>query len=615
MFNKHLRKYYKKYAIFLIIGVLTLVAVDYVALFIPEFLGKIVGLFAEAGNSGSFDTIYNGRPIVDQVLEIVKFTILLAAAMMVGRIVWRLVIFHASKGIEAGLRHDMFEKAERLPVEYYHNNTVGTVMSWFTNDVETIEEFFGWGTVMIVDAFFLSVLVVYKMLSYNVPMSILIFIPLLLIVVWGALVEKIISIRWENRQKAYDKLYDFSQESFTGIRVIKAFVKEVQEVHAFSKVAKKNQDANVKFVTFDAFFEMMIEIIITGILVMVLWVGGYFVYLTSTGGTPKLFGMEFTFTVQDSATMIGYFDLIIWPMIALGQIISMSSRCKTSMRRIARFLDTPEEIFDKENTIEVPEVKGEITFKNFTFTYPGEDKKPYLKNINLTIKAGETVGIIGKIGSGKTTLANSLLRIYNVDDGEVFIDGHDIMDIKLDSLRSAIAYVPQDNYLFSDTIKRNIAFSDVNLDDESVKEAAQFACVDEDIEGFKDKYETVSGERGVTLSGGQKQRISIARAFIKNSPILIFDDSVSAVDTKTEEVILKNIKEKRAGKTTLVVSSRVSTVIGLDKIIVLNDGELEGFDTPENLFNTSPTYKRMVLLQQLEQEKVSREEELSYGNN
>ena len=182
------------------------------------------------------------------------------------------------------------------------------------------------------------------------------------------------------------------------------------------------------------------------------------------------------------------------------------------------------------------------------------------------------------------------------------------MDIKLDSLRSAIAYVPQDNFLFSDTIKRNIAFSDVDMSDEEVKKAAQFACVDEDVEGFEKKYETVSGERGVTLSGGQKQRISIARAFVKNSPILIFDDSVSAVDTKTEESILKNIKEQRKGKTTLVVSSRVSTVIGLDKIIVLSNGELEGFDTPENLFKASPTYKRMVLLQQLEQEKINREE-------
>ena len=607
MFNRHLGKYYKKYAIFLIIGVLTLVAIDYVQLYVPEFLGKIVGLFAEAGTSGSFQTVINGRPIADQVIEIVKYTVILAAAMMIGRAVWRLVIFHASKGIEAGLRHDMFLKAEKLSVEYYHNNTVGTVMSWFTNDVETIEEFFGWGTVMIVDAFFLSILVIYRMLSYNVPMSLLIFIPLFLIVIWGALVEKFMSLRWEKRQEAYDRLYDFSQESFTGIRVIKAFVKEVKELHAFSKVAKDNQDANVKFIKFYALFDIVIEVIITLIVVLVLWLGGYFVYLTSTGGMPKLFGIEFTFTTENLATMLGYFDLIIWPMIALGQIISMYSRSKTSMKRIARFLDAPEDIFDKEGAIVVDDVKGEITFKNFTFTYPGENKRAWLQNINLTIKAGETIGIVGKIGSGKTTLANSLLRIYNVDEGEIFIDGHDIMDIKLDSLRKAIAYVPQDNFLFSDTIKRNIAFSDIEMSDESVKKAAQFACVDEDIEGFENKYETISGERGVTLSGGQKQRISIARAFIKDSPILIFDDSVSAVDTKTEESILKNIKELRKGKTTLVVSSRVSTVIGLDKIIVLDNGMLEGFDTPERLFNTSPTYKRMVLLQQLEQEKVSRE--------
>ncbi len=613
MFNKYLRKYYKKYAIFLILGVLTLVAIDYAQLYLPEFLGKIVGLFTDAEKSGSFDTIIDGRSIIDQVLEIVKYTILLAVAMMLGRILWRLLIFHSSKGIEAGLRHDMFLKAEKLPVEYYHTNTVGTVMSWFTNDVETIEEFFGWGTVMIVDAFFLSVLVVYRMLSYNVPMSLLMFIPLILIVVWGALVEKFFSIRWENRQKAYDKLYDFSQETFTGVRVIKAFVKEQQELRAFAKVAKKNQDANVKFVVFNAFFDLIIEIIIAMVVVLVLWLGGYYVYLYATGGMPKLFGIEFTFSAADLATMLGYFDLIIWPMIALGQIISMYSRCKTSMKRIAHFLDAPEDIFDKADALEIDDVKGEITFKNFTFTYPGENKKPWLKNINLTIKAGETIGIIGKIGSGKTTLANSLLRIYNVDENEVFIDGVDIMNIKLDSLRSAIAYVPQDNFLFSDTIKRNIAFGDINLDDETVKQAAKFACVDEDIEGFKDKYETVTGERGVTLSGGQKQRISIARAFIKNSPILIFDDSVSAVDTKTEEIILRNIKEQRKGKTTLVVSSRVSTVIGLDKIIVLNNGELEGFDTPHNLFNTSPTYKRMVLLQQLEEEKVNREEGLSDG--
>ena len=601
--NKYLKKYFKKYAFFIIIGVLSLVAVDYIQLFIPEFLGKITGIFTDAGNNGGFT-----KEMTKEILSIVVYTILVALGMMVGRIVWRLAIFHTSKHIEAGLREQMFDKAEKLSVEYYHTNTVGTVMSWFTNDVETIEEFFGWGTVMIVDGFFLSVLVIVRMVTYNVAMSILIFIPLFLIVIWGAIVEKFMSIKWENRQKAYDELYDFAQESFTGIRVIKAFVKENQQLHAFAKVAQKNKDTNINFIKIANIFDIIIELIIALVMVMIIWVGSYYVYLTNTGGTPSLFGISFSFEAKDMVTMLGYFDMIIWPMIALGQIITSYSRSKTSMRRITRFLDAPEDIFDEADAVDFDNIQGNISFKDFSFTYPGEGKKPWLKHINLEIKAGETIGIIGKIGCGKTTLANSLLRIYNVDKGQVFIDGKDIMSIKLDSLRKGIAYVPQDNFLFSDTIQRNIAFGNVDMTLDEVREAAKFACIDEDIMSFPNKYETVTGERGVTLSGGQKQRISIARAFVMNSPILIFDDSVSAVDIKTEESILENIKEKRKGKTTLVVSSRVSTVIKLDKIIVLNEGEIEAFDTPDHLYNISPTFKRMVLLQQLEAEKAERKE-------
>ena len=601
--NKYLRKYFKKYLLFLIIGVIALVGVDYIQLFIPEFLGKITGIFTEAGNNGGFS-----EEMSKEILLITLYTVLVALGMMAGRMIWRLSIFHMSKHIEAGLREEMFDKAERLDVEYYHINTVGTIMSWFTNDVETIEEFFGFGIVMIVDGSFLSILVIYKMLSYNIPMSLLIFIPLLLIIVWGAIVEKFMSIKWENRQKAYDHLYDFAQESFTGIRVIKAFVKENQQLHAFAKVAKENQDTNINFIKISNFFDVVIELIIASVMVMIIWVGSYFVYLTANGETPNLFGMSFKFEAKDMVTMLGYFDMIIWPMIALGQIITSYSRSKTSMRRITRFLDAPEVIFDEAGAKEVDEIKGNISFKDFSFTYPGEGKKPWLKHINLDIKAGETIGIIGKIGCGKTTLANSLLRIYNVNKGQVFIDDNDIMDIKLESLRKGVSYVPQDNFLFSDSIARNIAFGNVDLNEAQIREAAKFACIDEDIMAFPNKYETVTGERGVTLSGGQKQRISIARAFIMNSPILIFDDSVSAVDIKTEESILNNIKELRAGKTTLVVSSRVSTVINLDKIIVLNEGEIEAYDTPTNLYKISPTFKRMVLLQQLEAEKVERKE-------
>ena len=607
--NRYLRKYFKKYFFFILIGVLALVGVDYIQLYIPEFLGKITGIFTEAGNVGGFTA-----DMRKEVLRIVMYTVLVALGMMVGRVLWRICIFHTSKHIEAGLRKEMFDKAEKLDVEYFHENTVGTVMSWFTNDVETIEEFFGFGTVMIVDGGFLSVLVIYRMLTYNIPMSLLIFIPLLLIIVWGAVVEKFMSIKWENRQKAFDHLYDFAQESFTGIRVIKAFVKENQQLHAFAKVAKENQDANITFIKIANFFDIIIELIIALVFVMIIWVGSYFVYINANGTTPILFGISFTFEAKDLVTMLGYFDMIIWPMIALGQIITSYSRSKTSMRRITRFLDAPEVIKDAEDAIIKDDVKGNILFKDFTFTYPGEGKKPWLKHINLEIKQGETIGIIGKIGCGKTTLANSLLRIYNVDNDQVLIDGVDIMKYKLESLRKAVAYVPQDNFLFSDTVQRNIAFGNVDMSLDEVRDAAKFACIDEDIMSFPEKYETVTGERGVTLSGGQKQRISIARAYVMDSPILIFDDSVSAVDIKTEESILNNIKEKRKGKTTLVVSSRVSTVINLDKIIVLNEGEIEAFDTPENLHKISPTFQRMFLLQQLETEQVSRKENPHGGN-
>lgn len=603
--NKYLRKYYLHYAFFLLLGVAVLIAVDYIQLFIPQFLGSITKNFRLAAETGFTDQMKK------DITEICFYTFLVALGMMGGRMAWRYTIFHASKGIEAGLRHDMFLKAEKLPIEYYHANSVGTVMSWFTADIETIEEFIGWGTVMMVDAFFLSILTTVKMVRFNLAMSLVLVFPLILIVIWGALVEKVMASRWEQRQKANDELYDYSRESITGIRVIKAFVKERQELKSFAKVAKKNQDVNLKFVIVSNFFDVVIEVLLAGMSVLVLWLGCYFVYLTAHGGTPSLFGITFKFQIEDMVTFLGYMDTIIWPMIALGQIVSSYSRSKTSMKRITRFLDAPEIIVDSADAKEVKDVKGEIVIKDLTFVYPG-CKKPNLKNVSLIINPGEKIGIVGKIGSGKTTLMYALVRFYNVEKGKIFIDGIDIMDYKLESLRHAISYAPQDNFLFSDTIQRNIAFGDVDVSMEEVKEAARFACIDEDISSFGKSYQTVSGERGVTLSGGQKQRIAIARAYLNHAPILILDDSVSAVDVKTEETILENIHRAREGLTTLVVSSRVSTVKDLDKIIVLNDGEVEAFDTPDRLLDISPTYKRMYLLQQLEEEKPVRKEDLSY---
>lgn len=589
LFGKYINKYYAKYCWLFLIGLVGLVAVDVFQLFIPEYLGKLVDMFG----GGTIDT--------GALKEIILDVMVVALVMFVGRIMWRLSIFNASQRIEADLRHNMFLKSERLSQRYYHENKVGTIMAWFTTDLETIEEFFGWGSVMLVDAMFLSVLALYKMFSLDWVLSCILLIPLALIIVWGMLVEKFMALKWEQRQTEFDKLYDFSQESFTGIRVIKAFVKETQQLHAFAKIAKRNKDANIELVKVSVVFDAIISVIISAIMALILGLGGYFVYKYVTGSPVSIFGHTIDMTAGRLITFVGYFDTLVWPMIALGQVVTMRSRSKASLKRITNFLDQEEEIRNPQNAVVLDDVKGEIKFDGFSFAYPNSDSN-VLKNVSVEIKAGENVGIVGKIGSGKTTLVNTLLHLYNVEKGKVFIDGHDIMDCDIDSLRKAIGYVPQDNFLFSDKVKNNIAFSCENLDMDKVYDAAKFADVHSNIEDFTEGYETVSGERGVTLSGGQKQRISIARAYIKDAPIMILDDSVSAVDVKTEETILENIQKQRKGKTTLVIASRVSTVSHLDKILVLDKGEVEAFDTPQRLEKISPTYKKMVYLQKLERE-------------
>ena len=589
LFSKYLNKYYLKYFIFYALGILALLAVDYVQLYVPEFLGELV------------ETVSGGNANVDMIADTIKSIVIIAVVICLGRVTWRLTIFRASSNIESDLRHEMFNKAERLSQSYYHNNKVGSIMAWFTNDLENIEEFLGWGCVMMIDALFLGVSVSYKMFKLDWAMTLLAFVPVLLIVLWGALVEKFMAQRWEHRQKCFDEMYDFAQENFSGIRVIKAFVKETQELHAFAKVAKKNEEANISFVKLSVIFDVLIELIIGVIVALIIGFGSYFVYCVSKGNPCVIFNHEINITAGKLVTFIGYFDALIWPLIAMGQIVSMRSRSKTSLKRIEAFLDEKEDIVNPENAIVLDNVQGEIRYNHFTFAYPDSEVK-YLNDITLTIKPGELVGVVGKVGSGKTTLVNALFRLYNIDKGSIFIDGNDIMDVNVASLRDSISYAPQDNFLFSDKIANNINFSNKKVSRDVTKSAAAFADVDGNIMEFKDGYDTVVGERGTTLSGGQKQRISIARAYIKNAPIMVMDDSVSAVDTKTEEVILNNIHERRKGKTTILIASRVSTVAKCDKIIVLNDGNLEAFDTPERLLEISPTYQKMVYLQKLENE-------------
>lgn len=593
LFGKYVNKYYLKYAILFILGIAALIAVDWIQTYIPEFLGKVIKVLNE----------YDDKDLMMQeIAKLGLYTIAVAGGMFLGRFIWRITLFNASFRIEAEMRHEMFLKAEALPRQYYHDTKVGSIMSWFTNDLETISEYFSWGTIMMVDAIFLGVITTIKMVTrIDLWMTLICFAPLLLIIIWGFLAEKFFMKKWEERQNAYDKVYDFAQENFTGIRVIKAFVKETKEIHAFAKVARKSADTNVSFARLSVVFDVFIEVIISLLFALVLGVGGWFVWSYTHNDAIILFNHTIDLTPDKLIEFVGYIDILIWPMIALGQIVPMYSRSKASLKRVSVFLDAEIKVKSPKDGVKLEKARGEIEFKNFSFHYPTYDYAS-LHNISLTIHPGETVGIVGKIGCGKTTLVNVLLMMYNVEPGTLFVDGHDIMSLDIDALRNQIAYVPQDNFLFSDTIQNNINFGLENGDEEIARKGAIFAGVDEDINGFKDGYQTVSGERGVTLSGGQKQRISIARAYVKDAPILILDDSVSAVDTKTEETILHNIMNERRDRTTLVVASRVSTVSHLDKIIVLNEGELEAFDTPANLLKTSPTYIKMVKLQELQKE-------------
>lgn len=585
-----MKKYYKRYLILFIIGVIANVVVDYVQLFIPEFLGDMVDIVS-----------LNTNVIFDDIKKIVYSLIIVAFTLFIGRIIMRFTILVTSAKIDRDIRHDMFLKTERLSQRYFHENKVGSIMSSFTTDIEAIGDFTGWGTVMIIDALFLGAMALYKMIKLDMFLTMITLIPMLALIVWGNKVEKAMSDKWTERQKSFDKLFDFTQENFTGIRVIKAFVKEAQEFKAFSKVAKENSDVNIDFAMMSVRFDVCIELLIGAVVALLMGLGGTCVYYYVTGNPVVLFGHSIILTAGKLITFIGYVDVLIWPMIAMGQILQMFSRFKSSSKRVFDYLDEEEEIHNVDNPISLDDCKGEITFNHFSFIYP-DGSNESLKDISFKINPGELIGVVGKIGSGKTTLVNSLLRLYNIEKNQILIDGVDIMDLDIKNLRDNIAYVPQDNFLFSSTVQENIAFSNKRMSIDKVKSAANFADVHENITNFKDGYNTMTGERGVTLSGGQKQRISIARAYAKDAPIMIMDDSVSAVDVKTEEAILSNIQEKRAGKTTIIIASRISTVSKADRILVLKDGELEAFDSPENLLKVSPTYQKMVYLQKLESE-------------
>ncbi len=586
IFGKYINRYYLKNAPVLLLGLLALLTVDYIQLLIPQFYRLVIN----GVNLGQ--VVVNGQtlPFTKEVLlqHICLPMIWIVVLMVIGRFLWRICFFGSAVRVAANLRERMFDHSRQLSQQYYQVNKVGNLMSLYTNDIDTIQECFGDGILMFFDALVLGLMALYKMWRMDYKLTLLALIPALIMFGIGTVMGTAMTKRWEERQQAFSDLSDFAQENFSGIAVIKAFVKELKELMAFRKLNKQNEEINVIYTKIATLLEVLVTLFVESVICVILGYGGYLVY-------------QGRFNAGQLVEYIGYFEAIVWPIMAISMLIEKTSRGKASLNRITELLDAPIDVADRPGVQELQNPQGSVEFRHLTFRYP-DGEYDVLQDISFTIHPGESVGIVGKTGAGKTALVDLLLRTYNVPDGTLFVDDKDVNTLSIHSVRAACAYVPQDNFLFSDTIAHNIGFGVDDASPEMIDHAASLADVRDNIVDFKDGYETVLGERGVTVSGGQKQRISIARALLKDAPILILDDSVSAVDTRTEKIILDNLKSSRANKTTLLIAHRISTVERLDKIIFLDDGKIEAVGPHDELYTSCPKYRRMVDLQRLEDE-------------
>lgn len=585
IFGKHINRYYAKYAPSLLLGLVALILVDYLQLIVPELYRTVINgmnqgfIVGDGGVSEVFD--------IDFLLDKVCLPLIgIIIGIVLGRFMWRICFFGSGIKVETDLRARMFDHCKELSQQYYQVNKVGNLMSLFTNDLETVQNCFSNGILMFCDALFLGLLAYSKMLRMNMILALLSVIPMALLMSCGFIIGKYMTKKWETRQEAFSMLSDFSQEGFAGIAVIKAFVKEGKELMAFRKLNKLNENANVEYTRLSVTLNISVTLLVESVICIILGYGGYLAY-------------KGIFNAGQLVEFIGYFNSVVWPVMAVSELINMNSQGKASLKRISELLDAEIDVKDSPDVVDVDSIRGDIEFKNLTFRYP-DGEYDVLENASFKINAGENVGIIGRTGSGKTTIVDLILRSYNVPDGTVFIDGHDINTLPIKTVRRFCAYVPQDNFLFSDTIDANIRFASDDSTSLTPEYAAEMAAVDDNIREFSLGYETVLGERGVTVSGGQKQRISIARALMKDASILILDDSVSAVDVKTEKAILENLKALRGGKTTILIAHRVTTIENMDKIIFVDDGKILDVGTHSELYERCNEYRLTVDLQRLE---------------
>lgn len=575
---KFVSRYVKRHGLQYILGIVALFAVDLMNVYIPRYTGEITdGLEAQTLDM-------NG------VLRLILRILILGAIVALGRFFWRYFIFGSSRSIEKEMRNDLFAHLEKLSMRYYNEHKTGDLMAHFTNDLQSIRMFLGPTVITAFDATVMLVLVLGQMILYvDMKLTLVAVLPLILIIFGDYFYGKLMHRRFIRKQKAFSDLTDQVQEAVSGIRVIKAFVQEHKELAAFAVTNKVNQEKNLSVVRLQALFVPILDLIVGVSSLLTLLYGGYL----AINGTISL-GQFVAFN--------SYISMLVWPMIAAGDCITYVSQGLASLKRIMVISEEQPDIVDGPEMKPIDHLDGDITFDHLTFSYPGEKKEPALEDICLHVEKGSTLAVLGRTGSGKTTLANLLMRLYDVKPGMIRIDGHALKQIPLHVLREEIAYVPQDNFLFSDTLENNIAFGVAEKDPESVRQAARDACIHDNIMDFPDNYQTMVGERGVTLSGGQKQRSSIARALLKDSPILILDDALSAVDTDTEEQILRNLKANRRGKTTLIIAHRISTIQNADHILVLDEGKIAEYGTHGELMKQNGLYRSIYEKQQLEKQ-------------
>lgn len=571
-------RYVKRHWLQYTLGIVSLAAVDLMNVYIPQFTGEITdGL--KAGTIG-----------MDGVWRLVGWIAAMGAAMAVGRFGWRYFIFGAQLSIQRDMRGELFAHLETLSTRYFNEHKTGDLMAHFTNDLQAVRMLLGPTVVTAFDASVMLIMVLGKMMFYvDMRLTLVAVIPLLLIMYGDFIYGKIMHRKFFAKQRAFSDLTDQVQEAVSGIRVIKAFVQERQELAAFARINRLNQERNMDVARTQALFLPLLDLVVGASGLLTLLYGGY---LTIAG--------EITLGQFEAFNL--YIAMLVWPMMAAGECITFISQGMASLKRIQTILSEKPEIVDSPEVEAIEGLRGEIDLDDLSFAYPDQAGVEVLSSIRVHVKEGETLAVLGRTGSGKSTLANLLLRLYNTGSDMIRMDGHPLCRIPLAVLRRDIAYVPQDSFLFSDTLERNIAFGAEWKSREEIYKAAQNACIHNNILEFPAGYETMVGERGVTLSGGQKQRSAIARALLRDAPILILDDALSAVDTDTEEQILRNIRKNRAGRTTILIAHRISTIQHADHILVLDEGRAAEYGSHEELMALGGIYRSVYDKQQLEKQ-------------